>query len=280
MGLDFIIAGFKFFNKQLDVVVEEVVGATMSSTGYVTFLDLASTTNAASAPLTAKANTLEVAVAPEPREIIWKNAHISKTTKDRRSFITNCVLSVGILLWVFPLLWIQLFANVATLKQVPGLEWIDTFHGGTLKKFVNGYLPVVALLTVILILPVIFEYVAVKYERRKTFSDVQSSMLSRYFYYQLANIFITVTAGTFFKSVPDIIDRPSKILAILGESLPFMVGYFIALLLTKLMAGLPMVFLRIGALSRMCARRLLSNRKKMTQRELDAMYQFENVQYG
>ena len=173
MGLDFIIAGFKFFNKQLDVVVEEVVGATMSSTGYVTFLDLASTTNAASAPLTAKANTLEVAVAPEPREIIWKNAHISKTTKDRRSFITNCVLSVGILLWVFPLLWIQLFANVATLKQVPGLEWIDTFHGGTLKKFVNGYLPVVALLTVILILPVIFEYVAVKYERRKTFSVVK-----------------------------------------------------------------------------------------------------------
>jgi hypothetical protein len=45
--------------------------------------------------------------------------------------------------------------------------------------FVNGYLPVVALLGLILVLPLIFEFLAVKVERRKTFSDVQASMLSR-----------------------------------------------------------------------------------------------------
>ena len=137
-----------------------------------------------------------------------------------------------------------------------------------------------ALLCLILILPVLFEYIALKVERRKTYSDVQASLLKRYFSYQLANIYITVTAGSLLKSLADILDHPSNILALLGESLPTMVGYFVALLVTKIMAGLPMVFLRFGALSRMIFLKTLSNQPKLTQRELDAIYRLENVQYG
>lgn len=59
-----------------------------------------------------------------------------------------------------------------------------------------------------------------------------------------------------------------------------MVGYFVALLVTKTLAGLPMIFLRIGALSRMLFLRMASNSSKLTQRELDAIYRQENVQYG
>ena len=105
-------------------------------------------------------------------------------------------------------------------------------------------------------------------------------MLTRYFYYQLANIYITVSAGSLLKSLADILDHPSNILALLGESLPTMVGYFVALLTTKILAGLPMVFLRFGALSRMMLLKTLSNEPKLTQREIDAVYRLENVQYG
>lgn len=76
------------------------------------------------------------------------------------------------------------------------------------------------------------------------------------------------------------IDHPSSILELLGESLPTMVGYFVALLVTKIMAGLPMVFLRFGALSRMLMLRVLSSKNKLTQRELDWVYRLENIQYG
>lgn len=78
----------------------------------------------------------------------------------------------------------------------------------------------------------------------------------------------------------DILDHPSSLLQLLGESLPSMVGYFIALLVTKILAGLPIVFLRIGALSRMLLMRSLSSGAKLSQRELDEMYRPENVQYG
>jgi hypothetical protein len=145
---------------------------------------------------------------------------------------------------------------------------------------VNGYLPVVALLTLISILPVIFESVAMGYEKRKTFSEVQSSMLARYFNYQIANVYVSVTAGSILKSLADMIDHPSTILELLGQSLPTMVGYFVALLVTKTMAGLPMIFLRFGALSRMVMLRILSSEQKLTQRELDWVYRLENIQYG
>lgn len=67
LGLDFIVAIFRYLSKQLDSAVGSVTGRTMSSTGFVTFLNLSSTTCAASAPLTVKASVLDVTVAPEPR---------------------------------------------------------------------------------------------------------------------------------------------------------------------------------------------------------------------
>jgi hypothetical protein len=195
LGLDFVVAGLRFLNSQLDVALEGVVGATMSSTGFVTFLDLASTTCAASAPLTVKSSVLDVSVAPEPREILWQNAHVSKKTQSRREVIVNIVLFLGVILWSFPLATIQVFAKAEVVAQIPGMEWILTWYGGAFSILMNGYLPVVALLILILLLPIIFEFLAVHYERRKTFSDVQSSMLSRYFYYQLANIYVSVTVS-------------------------------------------------------------------------------------
>lgn len=157
------------------------------------------------------------------------------------------------------------------------MEWILTAGGGSVSHFVNGYLPVAALLALTMVLPVIFEFLATKFERRKRLSDVQNSMLGRYFYFQVLNVYISVTAGGVWKSLADIIDHPTSILGLLGESMPFMVGYFVSLLVTKVLVGLPAVFLRFGALSKMCLRRMLSSPSKLTQRELDEMYSPENV---
>jgi Calcium-dependent channel, 7TM region, putative phosphate len=198
----------------------------------------------------------------------------------RREGVANFFLFLGAILWSFPLAAIQVFAKAENLAQIPGLEWITKAHGGSFTKFVNGYLPVVGFVTLISVLPIIFEYVAVKYERRKTLSDVQASMLGRYFYYQLANIYVTVTAGSILKSMADIVNEPKSILTLLGKSLPMMVGWFVSLFVTKILAGLPMIYLRFGALLRMLLLRILSSEKKLTQREMDSVYRLENVQYG
>jgi hypothetical protein len=107
---------------------------------------------------------------------------------------------------------------------------------------------VVLLLTIIMILPLVFHAVALHYEDRKTQSDIQKSIIGRFFYYQLANIYISVTAGSILDSLSDIVEHPSNILAILGKSLPNVVGYFATFIMTKILAGLPLILLRSGAL--------------------------------
>jgi hypothetical protein len=194
------------------MIVANVVGTTMSSTGFVTFLDLTSVATASSTPLTHKPNTLNVQVAPEPRDIRWKSAHIPQKIMRRREINVNIFLTVGILLWSIPLTAIQAFATAEQVARIPGMDWVLKIDEGKFTSFINGYLPVVALLTLIMLLPIIFEQIAVRYENRKTVSDVQRSMLGRYFYYQLANIYLTVTAGSFWNSLADILDHPGKVI--------------------------------------------------------------------
>ena len=231
LGLDFALSALRFMNLAVDATFDGdgVIGTTMSSTGFVSFLDLSSTTVAASAPLTVKSHSLKASIAPEPREILWQNAHVAQTTQLSREVHVNIVLFFGVILWSFPLTAIQVFAKAEYIAQIPGMEWILSFNGGVLTSFVNGYLPVVALLFLICVLPIIFQQLAVYYERRKAISDVQASICRRYFYYQLANIYITVSAGSLFNSLAEILDHPSNILELLGKSLPYMVGYFVAL---------------------------------------------------
>jgi hypothetical protein len=124
-----------------------------------------------------------------------------------------CILIVLLQIWM---LISNLLIVVFLVAKIPGLEWVSDFDEGRLKLLINAYLPVLALLAIIMILPIVFEAIAIRYEKRKTISDVNRSVVSRYFYYQLANIYISVTAGSIWMSASEIIDRPSAGLEILG----------------------------------------------------------------
>lgn len=239
-------------------------------------------------------------------DIIWSNATHQKSFFVQRQNTASILVAIGALLWSIPLLLIQVLATADSLckfgvsffrhgleipayvtfylpARVPGMGWLATLtsNNPNLAGFINGYLPVIALLTIIMILPMIFEWVALSYERRKTHSDVQNSILNRYFYYQLANIYVTVTAGSLWDSLFDIMQRPSAAFEILGRSLPTVVGYFVSFLLTKVLAGLPMVLLRGGSLFKMLFYRCCFRESLLTQRELDnAIYRKEGLIYG
>jgi hypothetical protein len=268
MGIDFISGMINWVQHNIDEVVDSVVGVTMSSTGFVTFKDLSTLACAVKTPLYHKPDVLVVTIAPEPRDIIWENAHVNLGWSRGRVNTTNVLLGLGALLWSIPVASIQALASAA----VPGMAWIATLNGGEVAAFVNGYLPVVLLLWLISILPHMFYAVARHYEDRKTESDVQKSIIGRYFYYQLANIFITVTAGSILDSLGEIVEHPGNMLAILGKSLPNVVGYFATFIMTKILAGLPLILLRFGPLIRLIFIKLCFREKYMTQAELDEAY--------
>ncbi len=55
---------------------------------------------------------------------------------------------------------------------------------------------------------------------------------------QLANIYITVTAGSIWTAFSAIVDHPGAVFEILGRSLPTMVGFFVSLLMTKTLVSI------------------------------------------
>ena len=280
VGVDFLAAGLDEVRNSTDVVVDSITCPSMSSTGFVTFKTLTPVTVSTSVPLTYNHDSIDVCIAPEPRDLKWKNVSIDKDIGATREFVANIFLSLGLLLWSIPLTLIQAWAKVDNVARIPGLEWIATIHDGAYKALINGYLPVVVLLSLICILPFVFDAIATYYEKRKTFSGVEISIVGRYFYYQLANIYITVTAGALWTSLGAIIDHPQHLLYILGNTLPKLAGYFISLLLTKTLAGLPLVLLRFGALSRMTFLKSCFNRRRLTQRELDEVHRKQPIYYG
>jgi len=278
---DFFFGIFAFLNRNIDVVVDTVSGSTLSSTGFVTFNDMASVVAAAKSPLSHDPDVLTVSIAPDPREIIWENAHLNIYYCRGREWTANIIIGFGAILWSTVVASIQAWATVDRLATVPGLYWMEIMNiSPTFTSFVNGYLPVVALLGIISLLPLIFQKVAQNFENRKTKSDIQHSIMGRYFYYQLANIYVTVTAGSIWTSLGTILDHPGSIFEIMGKSIPHLVGFFVTLLVTKTLAGLPIIQLRLGSLLRQTFLRVLFRQKFMTQRELDEVYRREPLLGG
>lgn len=107
LGVDFIYGGLSYLQQNIDEVVDSVVGATMSSTGFVTFKDLQTVTCAVKTPLYDKPGVLEVKIAPEPRDIIWDNAHVNLGWSKGREFTANMLLGLGAILWSIPVASIQ-----------------------------------------------------------------------------------------------------------------------------------------------------------------------------
>ena len=199
--LSFFFGGFSFLS--LDAYVDSVVGGTtISSTGFVTFKDLVTLTCSISTPLCTKSNAFVVEQAPDPNDIQWKNAHISQTIIQGRETTTDIILIFFMFFWSFIIASIQAYANLDSLAQLDQFSWLQDVTLSTFGQLVNSYLPVVVFLGLMALLPILFEQIATVYEDRKTFSDVQKSVMERYFNYQILNVFVTVTASSVSTFIP------------------------------------------------------------------------------
>ena len=69
-------------------------------------------------------------------------------------------------------------------------------------------------------LPYLFDYLALNYEKRKTFSSIQQATLQRYFAFNMVNIFATIGLGSIFTAIGQVFDAPGCLFLILGEAMP------------------------------------------------------------
>lgn len=222
-----------------------------SSTAFVTFNSRVTESIAQQMLLTH--DNMEIQHAPNPHDIIWENVAIPKSQIMVRNFITNIGLVIASIFWSSLVYSVDNFSSfLATTEQQQQL------------------LSAVIMLCFLLILPAIFDILARSYECMKLESEVQNAIMTRYFYYQLVNVYVTVGFGNsrIWDQIVLIVTKPHTLVDIIGRSIPAVSLFFCNLLILKVFSAVPIEMLRPWQLSTIHMMSHCMDKRKTTRREL------------
>lgn len=238
----------------------------ISSTAFVTFKSRFVSCCSLQMLLSHEYYTLDVQPAPNPKNIIWENVSIPLKQIQIRRSISDGTLMVGAVFWSIVVAFISAISNLESISQE--FPVLQQYSDTDVYKFFNNYLAIGVLLILLSLLPFVFDFISRNYEGLKMESEIQNSVMTRYFYYQLANVFVAVGLGSIATSIHQILEYPSSILSILGNSVPSFSIYFANLIITRTFTGLIIEMLRIFPLLQVATVACCSDKRKYTRREL------------
>ena len=194
-----------------------------------------------------KPGAMQVATAPEPRDILWNNIYVSKGATRTRRILGDFLVFLIISLYVVPVALISLLVSESALvSSSPRLAQLDQASA----FFASGIAMVQPICIVCMqqMLPPLFMAIG-KMEGLVSFSSVQMRSFSRYFLFQVLNVFlVTAIAGSIFDTIAIIVENPESAFEMLGNSLPRLSSFFITFVTIKAFLALGMELVRTVAL--------------------------------
>ena len=190
-----------------------------------------------------KPGAMQVRTAPEPRDVLWPNIYVSKGAKRTRSYIGDTISILLISFYVVPVALISLLVSKTALISIsPRLAQLD--DASAFFSTALALVQPICLIVIQQLLPPLFMQIA-KAEGLVSFSEVQMRSFSRYFMFQVLNVFlVTAIAGSIFDTLSIIIENPEAAFEMLGNSLPRMSSFFISLVTMKSFLGLGVELVR------------------------------------
>jgi len=255
--------------------------SSMSSTGFVTFKSMTSAAVASQSLLTMEPFMFTINPAPEPRDVVWQNLAAPLRLVEWREASTTIVITVLSLFWgaLVSALYklqsqLQLWSNTEPSLQKLG-------YWGRFALYLGiDYVPTLLLLIILAILPNFFWWLSGKYERMRTFSDIDASVMSRYFYYQMVNIYATIVGGALLDEVVAIAKDPRVIVRVLGCQVPVVAVYFMQIIVTKMFSALMWEFTRAWPLIRVTFFHYFTDHDRKTARQRRAPLYVPYMAYG
>ncbi len=230
------------------------LGQRVGSTAFITFHSLADTSTACQVLVMQHAKNCITSPAPVPQDIIWRNIAKPLQQVNYRCQLANCAFTLLAIFWTLPVSFVQAISSMSQLQTfIPALKRLDVTS--IWYSLLSSYVPVVALLGLISLLPIFFEMSCFYYEGIKLSSTIQQSILNRCFLFALVNIFVTITSGSVFKALGDIIEAPRELPAILGHTFANVSVYMVNLIAVKALSSLPIELSQILPIFRGLARR-------------------------
>lgn len=203
-----------------------------------------------------KPGAMQVKTAPEPRDILWKNIYVSKGARRTRTIIGDFLVILIISLYVLPVALISLLVSESALvSSSPRLAQLD--QATALFSSMIALVQPMCIVTLQQLLPPLFMAIG-RMEGLVAFSDVQMRSFSRYFLFQVLNVFLVTTiAGSIFDTIAIIVENPEAAFELLGNSLPRMSSFFISFVMIKTFFGLGIELVRTASLIQAILRRLI-----------------------
>jgi hypothetical protein len=186
--------------------------------------------------------------APDEEEVVWKNCSLNQQERSARSLLAGVFLVLLILFYTIPIAFISSLTTLSNIeKAMPALgDFVRS--SPVLTGIVEGFLPTLAYMIFLAILPGMLRYMSVQ-EGRISKSSVERGLFQKYFYFQFIHFFlISIFAASVFGVLNEIVNQPSNALSMLAESLPGYSVFFINFIMLSALSKVPLQFLRIGPL--------------------------------
>ena len=147
----------------------------VSSTAFVTFRSVRAAACAAQMPiLSHEYPKLKAFFAPSPGDLVWQNVPVSLAYIENSTRFTSMLLYAGIFFWG---------VLITTIAAITNLQYLSNYfplvrHISPVSfSLLSGVFPVLVDAFLMLMLPVIFDYIAKHMERRKSLSHIQEMVL-------------------------------------------------------------------------------------------------------
>jgi hypothetical protein len=245
--------------------------------GFVTFNSVTAMENATATEMNHIPFQFRSQPAPEPHDVYWPSLNISDWSLLIRNILIPIALFFLVFFWIIPVAFIQSIATLSNLESKlpflsPVLDWAAPVTG-----IIEGYLPSLILALFNILLPIILMKMS-QIQGIEANSWLQFAVIRKFYVFQLFNTFlISAVASSIFDQIEDLIDNPTSIPTILGQTIPQSATFFVTYLLVTGLTVLPAQLLQIvDVIVYALKRRFLVK----TWREKEALYGAQGFNYG
>ena len=164
--------------------------------------------------------------APDPRDVIWENVTVEHKTISIKKIQFDGLLFTGTLFWSVAVSAVTSISNIDLIsKYLPGqlVPGVDTFW----YDLIQGYLPVVLLELLMKVITVIFEFIARRFIRFKTNSEVDGFVFKWHLTYRVANLVIIIVNRQMLKTFNLLRTNPQATMDSLVTGIAFSSQFFL-----------------------------------------------------
>ncbi|KAI8140824.1 hypothetical protein BJV82DRAFT_621286 [Fennellomyces sp. T-0311] len=217
-----------------------------TSVGFVTFEHSVSACIASQVLIDSTPFRLHAELAAEPRNVLWENIAMHGRERTIRKAVIFCILIFLVFFWVFPISYFSALTSERSLQNY--FPWLLDLASKSkiLHQIVVGFLPTLAVVVFMAILPVIVNILSV-IEGFQSRSEAEESSFSKHFFFLLFNLLLVFTVtSTLFKTLTDMIEDPKQIANILATSLGQVAPFFVNYTVLQCFMLLPLNMLQVG----------------------------------